>query len=45
MQQGSWIHIWHLPIKKNDGYLNFNDISVYKVYIDFLIKILEAFSE
>ena len=31
--------------KKNDGYLNFNDISVYEVYIDFLIIILEAFSD
>ena len=27
--------------RKNDGYFNFNAISVYKVSIDFLIKILE----
>ena len=27
--------------RKNDGYLNFNAISVYKMYIDFSIKILE----
>ena len=26
--------------RKNDSYFNFNDISVYKVYIDFWIKIL-----
>ena len=26
--------------RKNDGYVNFNAISVYKVYLDFWVKIL-----
>ena len=28
--------------RKNDGNFNFNAISVYKVYIDFWIKLLES---
>ena len=28
--------------RKNDGYFNFNAISVYKIHIDFWIKILEG---
>ena len=32
-------------LEENDGYLNFNAISVYKVYIDFWITILDQYQK
>ena len=40
MQQSYCFYLCHLPLGKCDGNFNFNAISVYKVYIDFYIKIL-----